>query len=209
MQFATKKSIMWEAKPYQGSVLYHVVTKSTKPRITYLSENTVVCILQVTLYPQLGIGRGASSLLLTGQEGSISPSLFLQISCLVCTGHFQGRKKVWRSTRLLNTYRRLWTKARGYGGKCVFVTSESFFYFIFQNVIQAGSIILDHSNKDHWDQIQRTEGGTAHLLKHYEEYATNMARNMKKTYMKPFVIVTKNISEYCPGITNQSVKQSN
>ncbi|XP_073429603.1 cadherin EGF LAG seven-pass G-type receptor 1 isoform X2 [Dendrobates tinctorius] len=62
-----------------------------------------------------------------------------------------------------------------------------------ENVIRAGSIILDHSNKEYWDQIQRTEGGTAHLLKHYEEYANNMARNMKKTYMKPFIIVTKNI----------------
>ncbi|XP_044136159.1 cadherin EGF LAG seven-pass G-type receptor 1 isoform X1 [Bufo gargarizans] len=62
-----------------------------------------------------------------------------------------------------------------------------------ENVILAGSIILDQSNKEYWDQIQRTEGGTAHLLKHYEEYANNMARNMKKTYMKPFVIVTKNI----------------
>ncbi|XP_063783179.1 cadherin EGF LAG seven-pass G-type receptor 1 isoform X1 [Pseudophryne corroboree] len=62
-----------------------------------------------------------------------------------------------------------------------------------ENVIHAGSAILDRSNKDHWDQIQRTEGGTAHLLKHYEEYANNVARNLKKTYMKPFVIVTKNI----------------
>ncbi|XP_072003202.1 cadherin EGF LAG seven-pass G-type receptor 1 isoform X3 [Engystomops pustulosus] len=62
-----------------------------------------------------------------------------------------------------------------------------------ENVIHAGSIILDRSNKEHWEQIQRTEGGTAHLLKHYEDYASNMARNMKKTYMKPFVIVTKNI----------------
>ncbi|XP_069833172.1 cadherin EGF LAG seven-pass G-type receptor 1 isoform X2 [Dendropsophus ebraccatus] len=62
-----------------------------------------------------------------------------------------------------------------------------------ENVIHAGSIILDRSNKEHWDQIQRTEGGTAHLLKHYEEYANNMARNMKKTYMKPFIIVAKNI----------------
>ncbi|XP_073475805.1 cadherin EGF LAG seven-pass G-type receptor 1 isoform X2 [Aquarana catesbeiana] len=62
-----------------------------------------------------------------------------------------------------------------------------------ENVIHAGSAILDFSNKDHWDHIQRTEGGTAYLLKHYEEYANNVARNMKKTYMKPFVIVTKNI----------------
>eukprot|EP00079_Xenopus_tropicalis_P015439 XP_004913058.1 PREDICTED: cadherin EGF LAG seven-pass G-type receptor 1 isoform X2 [Xenopus tropicalis] len=62
-----------------------------------------------------------------------------------------------------------------------------------ENVIYAGSAILDHKNKHHWDQIQRTEAGTAHLLKHYEDYANNVARNMKKTYMKPFVIVAPNI----------------
>ncbi|KAG8439892.1 hypothetical protein GDO86_005888 [Hymenochirus boettgeri] len=62
-----------------------------------------------------------------------------------------------------------------------------------ENVINAGSAILDHKNKNHWEQIQRTEGGTAHLLKHYEEYANNVAKNMKKTYMKPFVIVSQNI----------------
>ncbi|KAM9311041.1 cadherin EGF LAG seven-pass G-type receptor 1 [Gastrophryne carolinensis] len=62
-----------------------------------------------------------------------------------------------------------------------------------ENIIHAGSAILDHTNKDHWDHIQRTEGGTAHLLKHYEDYASNIARNMKRTYMKPFVIVTKNM----------------
>ncbi|XP_041442377.1 cadherin EGF LAG seven-pass G-type receptor 1 isoform X2 [Xenopus laevis] len=62
-----------------------------------------------------------------------------------------------------------------------------------ENVIYAGSAILDRKNKHHWEQIQRTEAGTAHLLKHYEEYANNVARNMKKTYMKPFVIVAPNI----------------
>ncbi|XP_041110820.1 cadherin EGF LAG seven-pass G-type receptor 1 isoform X2 [Polyodon spathula] len=62
-----------------------------------------------------------------------------------------------------------------------------------ENIIKAGSAILDPSNKEHWEQIQRTEGGTAHLLKNYEEYANNMAQNMKKTYLKPFTIVTRNM----------------
>nr|XP_006004060.2 PREDICTED: cadherin EGF LAG seven-pass G-type receptor 1 [Latimeria chalumnae] len=62
-----------------------------------------------------------------------------------------------------------------------------------ENIIHAGSAILDPSNKEHWEQIQRTEGGTAHLLKHYEEYANNVAQNMRKTYMKPFIIVAPNI----------------
>ncbi|XP_043944319.1 cadherin EGF LAG seven-pass G-type receptor 1 [Protopterus annectens] len=62
-----------------------------------------------------------------------------------------------------------------------------------ENIIKAGSAILDILNKDHWEQIQRTEGGTAHLLKHYEEYANNVAQNMRKTYMKPFTVVTPNM----------------
>ncbi|CAN0009372.1 unnamed protein product [Bubo scandiacus] len=65
-----------------------------------------------------------------------------------------------------------------------------------ENIIKVGSALLDPSNKEHWEQIQRTEGGTAHLLRHYEEYFNNVAQNMKKTYMRPFVIVATNMSEY-------------
>ncbi|XP_063302853.1 cadherin EGF LAG seven-pass G-type receptor 1 isoform X3 [Pelobates fuscus] len=62
-----------------------------------------------------------------------------------------------------------------------------------ENVIYAGSAILDQGNKEHWHQIQRSEGGTAQLLKYYEDYANNVAKNMKRTYMKPFIIVSPNI----------------
>uniref|UniRef100_A0A672P462 Cadherin EGF LAG seven-pass G-type receptor 1 n=1 Tax=Sinocyclocheilus grahami TaxID=75366 RepID=A0A672P462_SINGR len=62
-----------------------------------------------------------------------------------------------------------------------------------ENIVKAGSAILDASNKEHWDQIQRTEGGTAHLLKNFEEYANTVAQNMRKTYLKPFIIVTENM----------------
>uniref|UniRef100_A0A674G8Q8 Cadherin EGF LAG seven-pass G-type receptor 1 n=1 Tax=Taeniopygia guttata TaxID=59729 RepID=A0A674G8Q8_TAEGU len=62
-----------------------------------------------------------------------------------------------------------------------------------ENIIKVGSALLDRSNKEHWEQIQRTEGGTAHLLRHYEEYFNNVAQNMKKTYMRPFVIVATNM----------------
>lgn len=64
-----------------------------------------------------------------------------------------------------------------------------------QNIVKAGSAILDPSNKEHWDQIQRAEGGTAHLLSHFEDYTTTVTRNMRKTYLKPFIIVTDNMSE--------------
>uniref|UniRef100_A0A8C2DBY9 Cadherin EGF LAG seven-pass G-type receptor 1 n=1 Tax=Cyprinus carpio TaxID=7962 RepID=A0A8C2DBY9_CYPCA len=62
-----------------------------------------------------------------------------------------------------------------------------------ENLVKAGSAILDASNKEHWDQIQRTEGSTAHLLKNFEEYANTVAQNMRKTYLKPFIIVTENM----------------
>ncbi|XP_060135357.1 cadherin EGF LAG seven-pass G-type receptor 1 isoform X1 [Zootoca vivipara] len=62
-----------------------------------------------------------------------------------------------------------------------------------ENIIKAGSALLDLRTKEHWEHIQRTEGGAAHLLKHYEEYFSNVAKNMKKTYMKPFITVTTNM----------------
>ncbi|XP_051890612.1 cadherin EGF LAG seven-pass G-type receptor 2-like isoform X2 [Pristis pectinata] len=62
-----------------------------------------------------------------------------------------------------------------------------------ENLIKVGSAILDASNKKHWDMIQQTDGGTAHLLRHYEDYASALAQNMRKTYLSPFTIVTPNI----------------
>lgn len=60
--------------------------------------------------------------------------------------------------------------------------------------MRAGSSLLDPTNKEHWDQIQRTEGGTAHLLRNFEDYANTLAQNVRKTYLKPFTIVTDNMS---------------
>ncbi|MEQ2163945.1 hypothetical protein GOODEAATRI_001425 [Goodea atripinnis] len=62
-----------------------------------------------------------------------------------------------------------------------------------ENLVRAGSAILDPGTKDHWEQIQRTEGGTAHLLRNFEDYANTLAQNVRKTYLKPFTIVTDNM----------------
>uniref|UniRef100_A0A667ZZJ2 Cadherin EGF LAG seven-pass G-type receptor 1 n=1 Tax=Myripristis murdjan TaxID=586833 RepID=A0A667ZZJ2_9TELE len=62
-----------------------------------------------------------------------------------------------------------------------------------ENLVRAGSAILDPDNKEHWDQIQRTDGGTAHLLRNFEDYANTLAQNVRKTYLKPFTIVTDNM----------------
>uniref|UniRef100_A0A3Q1I1N8 Cadherin EGF LAG seven-pass G-type receptor 1a n=1 Tax=Anabas testudineus TaxID=64144 RepID=A0A3Q1I1N8_ANATE len=62
-----------------------------------------------------------------------------------------------------------------------------------ENLVRAGSAILDPNTKEHWEQIQRTEGGTAHLLRNFEDYANTLAQNVRKTYLKPFTIVTDNM----------------
>uniref|UniRef100_A0A4W6E6Z8 Cadherin EGF LAG seven-pass G-type receptor 1 n=1 Tax=Lates calcarifer TaxID=8187 RepID=A0A4W6E6Z8_LATCA len=65
-----------------------------------------------------------------------------------------------------------------------------------ENLVRAGSAILDPDNKEYWEQIQKTEGGTAHLLRNFEDYANTLAQNVRKTYLKPFTIVTDNMSEW-------------
>ncbi|XP_073687546.1 cadherin EGF LAG seven-pass G-type receptor 1-like [Garra rufa] len=62
-----------------------------------------------------------------------------------------------------------------------------------QNIFKAVSAILDPVNKEHWEKIQRSDGGTAHLLHHFEEYANALVENTKKTYLRPFTIVTDNM----------------
>ncbi|KAF6730891.1 Cadherin EGF LAG seven-pass G-type receptor 1 [Oryzias melastigma] len=62
-----------------------------------------------------------------------------------------------------------------------------------ENLVRAGSAILDPNTKEHWDQIQRSDGGTARLLRSFEEYANTLAQNVRKTYLKPFTIVTDNM----------------
>ncbi|XP_068125539.1 cadherin EGF LAG seven-pass G-type receptor 2 isoform X2 [Hyperolius riggenbachi] len=62
-----------------------------------------------------------------------------------------------------------------------------------ENVVKIGSYLLDLNTKEHWDSIQSSEAGTALLLKHYETYMKNVARNMKHTYLNPFTINTQNI----------------
>ncbi|XP_075766558.1 cadherin EGF LAG seven-pass G-type receptor 2 isoform X2 [Pelodiscus sinensis] len=62
-----------------------------------------------------------------------------------------------------------------------------------ENLLRVGSALLEPSNKRHWELIQQTEGGTAWLLKRYEDYASTLARNLRQTYLSPFTIVTPNI----------------
>uniref|UniRef100_A0A8C6V1M6 Cadherin EGF LAG seven-pass G-type receptor 1a n=1 Tax=Neogobius melanostomus TaxID=47308 RepID=A0A8C6V1M6_9GOBI len=65
-----------------------------------------------------------------------------------------------------------------------------------ENLVRAASAILDPNTKEQWEQIQKTEGGTANLLKNFEDYTNTLAQNVRKTYLKPFTIVTENMN-YC------------
>ncbi|XP_034725126.1 cadherin EGF LAG seven-pass G-type receptor 2 isoform X2 [Etheostoma cragini] len=62
-----------------------------------------------------------------------------------------------------------------------------------ENLVRVGSAILSPDTRTHWELIQHSEGGTAVLLRHYEEYANTLAQNMRKTYLSPFTIVTPHI----------------
>ncbi|XP_071017065.1 cadherin EGF LAG seven-pass G-type receptor 2-like [Oncorhynchus clarkii lewisi] len=62
-----------------------------------------------------------------------------------------------------------------------------------ENLVRVGSAILSPGTRPHWELIQQTEGGTAALLRQFEQYANTLAQNMRKTYLSPFTIVTPHI----------------
>ncbi|XP_062320603.1 cadherin EGF LAG seven-pass G-type receptor 2 isoform X2 [Osmerus eperlanus] len=62
-----------------------------------------------------------------------------------------------------------------------------------ENLVRVGSAILSPGTRPHWELIQHTEGGTAVLLRQFEDYANALAQNMRKTYLSPFTIVTPHI----------------
>ncbi|XP_010857895.1 PREDICTED: cadherin EGF LAG seven-pass G-type receptor 1 [Bison bison bison] len=62
-----------------------------------------------------------------------------------------------------------------------------------EDVVQAGSALLAPATRAAWEQIQRSEPGTAQLLRRFEAYFSNVARNLRRTYLRPFVIVTANM----------------
>ncbi|KAG8450966.1 hypothetical protein GDO86_003300 [Hymenochirus boettgeri] len=62
-----------------------------------------------------------------------------------------------------------------------------------ENLVKAGSRLLDVQAKKQWDTIQVSEAGTALLLRNFETYTGTIARNMKQTYLSPFTINSPNI----------------
>uniref|UniRef100_A0A8B9LBB1 Cadherin, EGF LAG seven-pass G-type receptor 2 n=1 Tax=Astyanax mexicanus TaxID=7994 RepID=A0A8B9LBB1_ASTMX len=62
-----------------------------------------------------------------------------------------------------------------------------------EHLLRVSSAMLAAETRPHWEQIQQAEGGTAALLRHFEEYTHTLAQNMRRTYLSPFTIVTPNI----------------
>ncbi|XP_036762497.2 cadherin EGF LAG seven-pass G-type receptor 1 isoform X3 [Manis pentadactyla] len=62
-----------------------------------------------------------------------------------------------------------------------------------EDIVHAGSALLAPATRASWEQIQRSEGGVAQLLRRFEAYFSNVARNVRRTYLRPFVIVTANM----------------
>lgn len=64
-----------------------------------------------------------------------------------------------------------------------------------QDVVRTGSALLAPDTQAAWEQIQRSEGGAVQLLRGFDAYFSNVARNVRRTYLRPFVIVTANMSK--------------
>lgn len=64
-----------------------------------------------------------------------------------------------------------------------------------QDVARTGSALLAPGTRAAWEHIQRSEDGAAQLLRRFEDYFSNVARNLRRTYLRPFVIVTANMSK--------------
>uniref|UniRef100_A0A673U7R4 Cadherin EGF LAG seven-pass G-type receptor 1 n=1 Tax=Suricata suricatta TaxID=37032 RepID=A0A673U7R4_SURSU len=62
-----------------------------------------------------------------------------------------------------------------------------------EDVVHTGSALLAPDTQAAWEQIQRGEAGAAQLLQRFEAYFGNVARNLRRTYLRPFVIVTANM----------------
>ncbi|XP_060044769.1 cadherin EGF LAG seven-pass G-type receptor 1 isoform X2 [Erinaceus europaeus] len=62
-----------------------------------------------------------------------------------------------------------------------------------EDVVQVGSSLLAPGTRAAWELIHRSEGGAGQLLQHFEAYFSNVARNVRRTYVKPFIIVTTNM----------------
>ncbi|XP_058596968.1 cadherin EGF LAG seven-pass G-type receptor 1 isoform X1 [Neofelis nebulosa] len=62
-----------------------------------------------------------------------------------------------------------------------------------EDVVRTGSALLAPDTQAAWEQIQRGEAGAVQLLKRFEAYFGNVARNVRRTYLRPFIVVTANM----------------
>ncbi|XP_023558333.1 cadherin EGF LAG seven-pass G-type receptor 1 isoform X2 [Octodon degus] len=62
-----------------------------------------------------------------------------------------------------------------------------------EDIVHTGSALLAPDTRAAWEQIQRSEAGAAQLLRRFETYFSNVVRNLRRTYLRPFVLVTANM----------------
>uniref|UniRef100_A0A6Q2XJT5 Cadherin, EGF LAG seven-pass G-type receptor 2 n=1 Tax=Esox lucius TaxID=8010 RepID=A0A6Q2XJT5_ESOLU len=119
-------------------------------------------------------------------SGRVQQTAAMLANATLHTGEYYGSdvKVAYRLTQSLLQYE---SNQQGFN-----LTATQDVHFT-ENLVCVGSAILSPVTRPHWELIQQTEGGTAALLRQYEEYANTLAQNMRKTYLSPFTIVTPHI----------------
>uniref|UniRef100_A0A6Q2YMC1 Cadherin, EGF LAG seven-pass G-type receptor 2 n=1 Tax=Esox lucius TaxID=8010 RepID=A0A6Q2YMC1_ESOLU len=120
-------------------------------------------------------------------SGRVQQTAAMLANATLHTGEYYGSdvKVAYRLTQSLLQYE---SNQQGFN-----LTATQDVHFTEVNLVCVGSAILSPVTRPHWELIQQTEGGTAALLRQYEEYANTLAQNMRKTYLSPFTIVTPHI----------------
>lgn len=73
----------------------------------------------------------------------------------------------------------------------------------FQNIVRGCSVLLGPGTTGLWRALAQSQnhipgGGPAELTELLEQYAQNLAQNMKLTYLNPVALVTPNLGEFTP-----------
>lgn len=71
----------------------------------------------------------------------------------------------------------------------------------FQNILRGCSVLLGPGTSGLWRALAQSQnhipgGGPAELTELLEQYAQNLARNMKLTYLNPVALVAPNLGEF-------------
>ncbi|KAM6214870.1 cadherin EGF LAG seven-pass G-type receptor 1 [Rhynchocyon petersi] len=62
-----------------------------------------------------------------------------------------------------------------------------------EDMVATGSALLDLATRPVWEQIQRSEAGSAQLLQRFAAYLSTVAQDARRTYLRPFLLITPNM----------------